>query len=491
MPSAVVNTEQIIEHLGQALCVADRAGEILLSNAALRAYPDRVRKSLERAIAEYASSTHTGGENATAPSRHPLSVDGEYHFEVLISLIPAADRDESAFVAILWDATANHRLLERIDAIDAAGRALVNLDSDASTRLDVGERLTLLEDRIIRYCHDLLNFDYFAVRVLDPKSKRLETVLARGFSEEAKSLTIYAAAEGSGISGFVAATGQSYICADVTRDPLYLPGIDAARSSLTVPLRLQNETVGVLNVESDQVAAFTDEDRQFAEIFARYIAAALHVLKLIAVERHITGGQVVSDVSSELSTPLNEIVSEATVLIDKYAVNDAVRARLTHIISAVDQAKRVLHNATKMPGITGLVPETHTTDPVIGGKRILIADDEATIRETIAEVLFKSGAITVIADDGDTAIAMIRTQHFDLVLSDIKMPNRNGYEVFSTVKDTNPSCPVLLITGFGYDPEHSIVRASKEGLAGVLFKPFRVEQLLEAVRTALTAASAT
>ena len=48
---------------------------------------------------------------------------------------------------------------------------------------------------------------------------------------------------------------------------------------------------------------------------------------------------------------------------------------------------------------------------------------------------------------------------------------------------------MILITGFGYDPEHSIVRASREGLAGVLFKPFKVEQLLELIEKAVAAES--
>jgi DNA-binding NtrC family response regulator len=49
---------------------------------------------------------------------------------------------------------------------------------------------------------------------------------------------------------------------------------------------------------------------------------------------------------------------------------------------------------------------------------------------------------------------------------------------------------VILMTGFGYDPNHSIVRASQEGLQAVLFKPFKVDQLLAEVRKALSAAPA-
>ena len=60
-------------------------------------------------------------------------------------------------------------------------------------------------------------------------------------------------------------------------------------------------------------------------------------------------------------------------------------------------------------------------------------------------MLSKQGALTVMARNGQEAIAMIRAQHFDLVLSDIKMPGRNGYEVFSAVREAHAHCPVMLV----------------------------------------------
>ena len=65
------------------------------------------------------------------------------------------------------------------------------------------------------------------------------------------------------------------------------------------------------------------------------------------------------------------------------------------------------------------------------------------------------------------------------------MPYRNGYEIFAHAQRYHEGIPVLLMTGFGYDPHHSIVRATQEGLHSVLFKPFKVEQLLENVYTAM------
>src|SRR5207253_5049222 len=79
----------------------------------------------------------------------------------------------------------------------------------------------------------------------------------------------------------------------------------------------------------------------------------------------------------------------------------------------------------------------------------------------------------------------INQNHFNLVISDIKMPDKSGYDVFAAARRTAVGTPVILMTGFGYDPNHSIVRASQEGLQAVLFKPFKVNLLLAEVRKAL------
>ena len=66
------------------------------------------------------------------------------------------------------------------------------------------------------------------------------------------------------------------------------------------------------------------------------------------------------------------------------------------------------------------------------------------------------------------------------------MPDRNGYEVFRGVRDLEPNIPVVLMTGFGYDPSHSILRATEEGMHAVLFKPIPVPRLFEVLKSAFT-----
>ena len=124
-------------------------------------------------------------------------------------------------------------------------------------------------------------------------------------------------------------------------------------------------------------------------------------------------------------------------------------------------------------------------DKRLKGRKILVIDDEPMIRQTIGDLLRRFGCSVDGVAEGNKAVEKINKHNYDLILSDIKMPGKNGYEIFAAAKDKNPDLPVILMTGFGYDPHHSIVRARKEGLAAVLFKPFKVDQLLGEIRKAI------
>ncbi|MHC5542856.1 response regulator, partial [Singulisphaera rosea] len=74
-------------------------------------------------------------------------------------------------------------------------------------------------------------------------------------------------------------------------------------------------------------------------------------------------------------------------------------------------------------------------------------------------------------------------------LADIRLPDLDGYETFRRLREVQPGVPIILMTGFGWDPAHSIVKARQEGLQTVLYKPFRADRLMEAVEQALLPAS--
>lgn len=492
----------ILDTIGEGICITDGSGTILWANRRLNSWPEGVRQRITAACHEaYGIFTNQVspmvpmGEAAMGAPASPrskkfsINIDDTQYFELVCSPVVDTGKRVTQVVAICWDATSGRRLQQKIDAIDHAGRELVRLEGEAIAKLNVGSRLKLLEEKIIKFCRQLMHFDHFAIRLLDRRTNKLELVICVGMPTEAMEVELFAETENNGISGYVAATGRSYICGEVEKDPRYVTGLNHARSSLTVPLMLHDKVIGIFNIESQQPAAFSEDDRQFAEIFGRYVAVALNILDLLVVERYTTSGQLVQDVTCEVSGPLNDIASEATLLMDEYIGNEDMRKRLKLIIENVAKVRQSVKEVGEGPKtILGVDAEgtDKKTDPLLTDKRILVADDEPNIRQTIADLLTRQGCLVDTAKDGAEALAMLAAnQRYDLVLSDIKMPHRNGYEIFAAAKKLNHAPPVILMTGFGYDPNHSIVRASQEGLAAVLFKPFKVDALMGEIRKAI------
>ncbi|MFM8379646.1 MAG: two-component system response regulator, partial [Planctomycetia bacterium] len=127
-------------------------------------------------------------------------------------------------VAAVRDVT--HTILEQQKraAIHQAGQTLADLSPSELADMTVQERIELLKSNIIHYAKDLLQFDVLEIRLLDQQTGRLEPLLAEGMQPEAEARILYARPEHNGVTGFVAATGKSYFCADTTKDPLYLEG---------------------------------------------------------------------------------------------------------------------------------------------------------------------------------------------------------------------------------------------------------------------------
>ena len=151
---------------------------------------------------------------------------------------------------------------------------------------------------------------------------------------EAAHRDLYAREAGNGVTGFVAATGKSYLCEDTANDPLYLTGRTGAKSSLTVPLKLHNEVIGTFNVESPQPHAFTDADLQFLQIFCRDVAMSLNTLQLLAAQRMNAAQESVEEIHRQVAVPIDEIVCDATFVTERLeGVDPELRARLEQILT--------------------------------------------------------------------------------------------------------------------------------------------------------------
>ncbi|MCA9296298.1 MAG: response regulator, partial [Phycisphaerales bacterium] len=123
------------------------------------------------------------------------------------------------------------------------------------------------------------------------------------------------------------------------------------------------------------------------------------------------------------------------------------------------------------------------------GKHAIVADDDDNMRELMTTVLDRAACTATVCRDGAEAMAAISNVAADLIVSDIRMPHHDGYEIYAAARAKHPTMPIVLVTGFGYDPTHSLVRVAREGHEQVLYKPFTPRQLLEELNKAVALAT--
>ena len=116
-------------------------------------------------------------------------------------------------------------------------------------------------------------------------------------------------------------------------------------------------------------------------------------------------------------------------------------------------------------------------------KKALVIDDEQIVLDSVSTLLRDEGFEVDVSLDGREGLDWAIERKYDVVLTDIRMPDIGGMKVLRDVKRINPALPVIMITG--YASVESAVQAMKLGATEYIEKPFEPERLLEAVSRAL------
>lgn len=495
--------ELIISHIEKGLAVLDPAGVVLWANPVFRATTGEEPvgltllgalgssgASIERIEAAPAAvpvaftddpadplSPARRGAATVLRVHRPADADQPF-LEIDVRPVFAADGRVSGLTALVRDVTPQVIQQQKLDALHAAGRELAGLDADQLTDMNVEARVELLKANLRRTIHDLLHYDTIEVRLLDRATGELKPLLEDGMLPEAAGRALFARPSGNGVTGFVAATGESYLCQDAAHDPHYLAGAAGARSSMTVPLKFQDEVIGTLNVESPRANGFGLGDLQFTELFSKEIAAALHTLDLLNAQQACTAGQSIESVNKEVALPLDEVLAGASVLLERAASTDPdAAARLRAILAA---ARRVKDSIAQVGRDMTDAPPAPGSQPLLG-KRVLVVDSDERVRRSAHLMLGRLGATVETAATGADGVALAANARYDAVFQEVKPPDMGGYDCYQRLRAACPAATVALATGFGYDVAHSIVKARADGLRHVLFKPFRPDQIVRAV----------
>jgi len=493
----MIQAEEILDAISDGVAVVDPDLRIIWANPEFHLLMDSSSPSVGSQFYQAIGQAEILGPDpcpftsavaAKAPSSTAIKIAGGRYLRLTVTPVFDAANTLTHLIALTRETTDETQQQLKVNAIHQAGDELADLTPDELAEMGVEERTDLLKYNIARHMKDLMGLDFIEIRLLDRATNRLIPLLTEGMTPLAANRELYARKEGNGVTGFVAATGLSYVCPDTTKDPLYIEGAAGSRSSLTVPLIYHGTVIGTLNVESPAPNAFDDRDRQFIEIYGRNVAAALNTLELLQAEKVVTAVASVAAINREVALPLDDIITDATTVLDRYAGHDEdIVARLRHLLYRAREIRSLIHKA----GSTVVPQRKHDRPaPRLDGARILVVDADEAVRRSAHHLLGCQGASVETARDAHEAIALSRQTAYSTALVDIRLPDLDGYEVFKRLRDVQPTVPIILMTGFGWDPAHSIVKARQEGLQTVLYKPFREDRLMEAVEQALRSAVA-
>jgi PAS domain S-box-containing protein len=216
-------------------------------------------------------------------------------------------------------------------------------------------------------------------------------------------------------------------------------------------------------------------------------------------------GEVAIGLSHEINNPLTVIASQIALLerhlvakgevgeverVEK--IRNEVRRIESHLQRLNDMAKQERYASTEYLGrarMIDLSPKPDGPFRALAGRKILVVDDDVAVRDAVSEILRADGGQVTPVGNGREAIERMRRERFDIVLSDVVMPEMDGYELFQAARREAPETPVVLMTAFYYDQDHVIKRSRMEGLDGVLFKkPVNPERLVKTLAELITRA---
>jgi PAS domain S-box-containing protein len=235
-------------------------------------------------------------------------------------------------------------------------------------------------DQMMRILRESFGYVHCAILLVDEDNNELYVKAASGYAGEGvENLRLRVGNEG--ITGWVAATGRPLYVPDVQKDPRYVPGMKEVRSEIALPLKIGEKVLGVLNVESTELAAFHERDVRILSSLAAQAAVAIENARLYAeIERKAEElnaacrdleisrqdilrvnerlqemdrlkSEFLATMSHELRTPLTAIIAYSELLRDE-RVGDAKRSEFLEIIT--EQGNRLLQLITDLLDLSKL-----------------------------------------------------------------------------------------------------------------------------------------
>jgi len=274
----------------------------------------------------------------------------------------------------------------------------------------------------------------------------------------------------------------------------FLAKDEGLNSMIAVPVFSKEKLWGILTAFSQEKYRFKEEDGEIITLFGGQMGQLLE---------HFS--QYIRDSLDEILVP---ILGSIELMNFRYRDRDAIpvqeildaqnrfKKRVLSYIAELEQGSleqtinvgKTKNEEIKLPSGDELNIEEVITiqgekDSPPEEKKVLVIDDQPIVTDLLVNVLERMSYRSKVASRGREGVEMFEKERFDLVITDLGMPDISGWEVSKTIKQKNPHVPVILITGWGIDPDPDKMKESKVDL--VINKPFQIDQLEKTIKDLL------
>jgi len=349
---------------------------------------------------------------------------------------------------------------------------------------------------IIKQLTEFFRIKHVVIFQIDPSGIGLIIVYSSGFStESAQCFRDLKAREG--VFKRLVDTRISQIINDIPETEKSFASLAEAeklKSMIAVPVFTDQKLWGILTAFSQEKFRFKEEDARIISLFAGQMG---ELGKLFS-----------QNLLDNLDELLVQILGSIELLNLRYRNRKAIP--VSEILNAQNRLKnRILSYATELEPASsdGIISEDKAkTEEIIlpsgdelsieevitiqgekekppKAKKVLVIDDQPIVTDLLVSVLERMDYKSVVGSCGRDGVEMFEKGEFDLVITDLGMPDLSGWEVSKSIKQKNPHVPVIVITGWGIDPDPDKLKDSKVDL--VINKPFQIDQLEKIIKDLL------
>jgi len=260
--------------------------------------------------------------------------------------------------------------------------------------------------------------------------------------------------------------------------------MDGLESMIAVPLFAKGDMWGILLIFSQERHKFKKQDGEvlnlwgeevgkLQEFFSSYLqtrlddnlAQILGEIQLLKFSLRNKKTIPASEILKELEHLENAILEKSQKL-DHFQEEWIFEEKLEELAQEIFSEEVITIEGERIPRLEK--------------RKVLIVDDQPIITDLLVDILKRMGYNSEVALGGRDGLKIFDKDGFDLVITDLGMPDISGWEVSRSVKKQNPSVPVILITGWGVDPDPHKIKDS--GIDFVLNKPFQLDQFEKIIR---------